>query len=64
MECKLGAGAATFDVSGSTGIDQSSTAYSVFGDGGTSEVYARTESWRVTMAPRRRRPTTMLLVRS
>ena len=38
-------GAATFDVSGSTGIDQSSTSHSVFGDGGTSEVYARTESW-------------------
>ena len=36
-------GAATFDVSGSTGIDQTSKAYELFGDGGTSEVFSREE---------------------
>ena len=39
-------GAAVFDVSsGAETISQSSTAYSIYGDGGSSEVYYREETW-------------------
>ena len=38
-------GAATFDVSNSTAIDTSSVAYSVYSDGGSGDIFARTESW-------------------
>ena len=32
------------------GIDQTSKAYELFGDGGTSEVFSREESWEVQTA--------------